>query len=463
VIRRSIAAAALALSACSLAPDYAPPPVVPAASFKESGDWKPATPQDTLPKGAWWQIYGDPTLDELEARLGESNQDLKIAFARLAQARAALDVARGATLPQVSAVAGSARARRSKEIANPVYPSDFSDHSVQLDVSYEIDLWGRVRNTVEAGKNRAEASTADLAAVDLSLRAELAADYFSLRGADAQQDVFDQAVESYDKALALTRSRYQGGAAAEIDVAQAEETLESARTLAADNRLARAQLEHAIAILVGEQASGFALAPQALAGIPPEIDPGLPSSLLERRPDVAAAERLVAAANADIGVARAAFYPVFSLTGVLGLEAASPANWIQAPASLWALGGSAALSLFDNGVRQALTDQARAVHQEAAASYRRTVLAADREVEDNLAALRLLERETRSQAAAVDAAGRALTQAQNRYKGGLSTYLEVVTRQNAALSAQLSAVGIRTRRMVASVLLVKALGGGWHG
>jgi len=458
----AVVLAGLGLSACSLAPDYQTPSTVSPPAFKENGEWKAATPLDALPKGVWWTVFGDPELDRLEARLTDANQDLKVAYARLAEARAAALALRGQTLPEVAAAAGSSRDRRSKNLTPATVPSDYSDHSLSLNVSYEIDLWGRVRNTVEAGENRAQASAGDLAAVDLSLRAELAADYFDLRGADAQQEVLDQAVDSYGKALALTRSRFQGGAAAEIDVDQAEETLETAKTQAGDNRLARAQLEHAIAILTGAEPSVFTLPARILTGEPPAIDPGLPSQLLERRPDVAAAERRVAAANAEIGVARAAFFPVFSLTGLIGLEAASPASWIEAPSTIWAMGGSSLLTLFDNGRRQALSDQARAAHDEAAAAYRGTVLQADREVEDNLAALRQLERNAGTQRAAVDAAGRALTQAQNRYKGGLSTYLEVVTRQNAALTAQLSAVGIWTRRMVASVLLVKAIGGGWQ-
>ena len=295
------------VAGCSMAPDYETPVMPAPAAFKEVGEWKQATPLDSLPKGAWWSVFADAKLDVLEARLGEANQDLKIAYARFLQARATADAVRGDSLPTVSASASSVRTQRSRTTASVQKPRDYSDHALSLNLSYEIDLWGRVRNAVEAGDERAEASAADLASVGLSLQAELAADYFDLRGADEQQVILDQTVDSYDKALTLTRSRYAGGVAAEIDVAQAEAQLETAKTQASENRLKRIQLEHAIAILIGEQPSSFGLATMPLAAVPPMIDPGLPSHLLERRPDVAAAERRVAAANADIGVARAAF------------------------------------------------------------------------------------------------------------------------------------------------------------
>jgi NodT family efflux transporter outer membrane factor (OMF) lipoprotein len=321
-----------------------------------------------------------------------------------------------------------------------------------------------VRNAVASAKATQQASAADLATLNLSIHAELAADYFTLRADDSQQVLLDKAVEDYTRSLQLTQNLYNGGGAALGDVAQAQAQLETARTQAADIRLQRAQSAHAIAVLVGENPSAYHAAPNPLPEelAPPSIDPGLPSSLLERRPDVAAAERRVAAANAQIGIARAAYFPVFSLAAAAGFDSTSSSNWLTAPSRLWSVGPAGVLTLFDAGRHRAQTAQAKALYDEQVADYRGTVLTAYQEVEDNLAALRQLQQESISEAAAVTATAKALQQAQYRYKAGLVTYLEVATTENAALQAQFSNVTIQLRRMNASVLLVKALGGGWR-
>ena len=315
-----------------------------------------------------------------------------------------------------------------------------------------------------AARASEQASAGDLAVLDLSVRAELATDYFTLRSLDTQQALLDRTVVDYADALKLTTNLYQGGAGVIADVHQAQAQLETARTQAEDTRLRRAQTEHAIAVLLGRPAPGFHIDPSPLAQDvePPPIDPGLPSTLLERRPDVSAAERRVAAANAQIGVARTAYFPVFTLSAVAGLESAASGSWIEAPSRMWALGPALLQTVFDGGLRQAQSDFARAAYDQQIAQYRSTVLAAYQEVEDALVALQRLANENTSEQAAVIATGGALQQAEYRYRGGAATYLEVVSTENAALAARLSAADIQLRRMNAAVLLVKALGGGWH-
>ena len=455
-----------ALTACSFAPVYKIPDSVPATSeYKESGDWKAAQPVDNQDRGAWWTIFQDPQLDTLETQVGDANQNLKAAFARLQQARAATRIARADLFPTLSAGSSATRTKTSAN-APTLFPGRiYNNFDLQADLSYELDVWGRVRNAVYSAKASQQASAADLATLDLSIHAELASDYFALRSEDAQQVLLDQTVVDYAQSLQLTQNLYNGGGAALADVAQAQAQLETARTQAADIRLQRAQSEHAIAVLLGENPSAFHVPPNPLplALMPPPIDPGLPSSLLERRPDVAAAERRVAAANAQIGVARAAYFPVFSLAAAGGLQSLQSSNWLQAPSRFWSLGPAAGvLTLFDAGRHRAQTAQAKAVYDEQVANYRTTVLTAYQEVEDNLAALRQLQQESVSEAAAVTATATALQQAQYRYKAGLVTYLEVATNENTALQAQISNVTIQQRRMYASVQLVKALGGGWQ-
>jgi NodT family efflux transporter outer membrane factor (OMF) lipoprotein len=456
-----------ALAACSFAPTYrTPDSPAPTAAYQEAGDWQQAGPLDDQARGAWWTLFQDPQLDALEAKVGDANQNLKAAFARLQEARAATRVARADLFPTLSVGSSVTRARAS--VNSPRYPTGeeptLNNFDLEADLSYEIDLWGRVRNTVNAAHANQQASAADLASVDLALHAELATDYYTLRSEDAQQVLLEKTVEDYATSLELTQRLYRGGAAAVADVDQAQAQLETARTQAADIILERAQTEHAIAVLVGENPSGFHLDSNPLPtdAAPPPIDAGLPSTLLERRPDVAAAERRVAAANAQIGVARAAYFPVFSLASAAGFDSTRGSTWLNAPSRLWSVGPQGVLTVFDAGRHRAQAAQAHAQYDEQLADYRDAVLTAYREVEDNLTALHRLEQESVSESAAVTATAKALQQAQYRYKAGLVTYLEVATTETTALQAQLSRVSILNRRMDASVLLVKALGGGWR-
>ena len=453
------------LAACSLAPHYERPETAnPPAEYQEAQGWKPATPQDTETRGPWWQVFEDTTLDGLESRVTDANQDLKAAFAQLQQARAQARMAQAAQFPSATADASVNRTKAS--VNSPTYdsrePAQYTDSIAGVTLSYEIDVFGRVRNTIAAARATEQATAGDVAALEVDLHAELADDYFALRGLDAQQQLLDHTVTDYQKALRLTEILYHGGMAANADVLQARAQFESAKTQAEDSRLRRAQFEHAIATLVGQQASNFKLPAQPLpATSPPSVAPGLPSQLLERRPDIAAAERRVAAANARIGVTRAAFFPVFSLAGAAGTESYSLANWMLAPSRYWSIGPQGVLTLLDGGSRRAQSAAAVAAYDEVVADYRGSVLTAFQEVEDSLAAQRQLERESQSQAAAIAAADGALAQANFRYKSGLVTYLEVVSTENAALAAHILAIGIQVRRLTACVLLIKALGGDW--
>jgi NodT family efflux transporter outer membrane factor (OMF) lipoprotein len=438
----------------------------PPPAYKEMAGWKIATPTDAVPRGAWWKMFQDQDLDALEDAAGASNQSLKAALARLEQARAQTRIARAAWLPALSVQASATRAQTSVYAPGytPGKPRTGDTFIAAADLSYEVDLFGRIRNTVAGARATEAASAGDVAALNLALHAELASDYFSLRGLDVQQELLDRTVADYQRALQLTQNLYHGGAAALADVQQAQTQLETARTQAEDTRLRRAQTEHAIAVLTGNEASSFTVPVRAGDTQFPALtpDPGLPSQLLERRPDVAAAERRVAAANAAVGVARAAYFPVFTLTGVAGAQSPSATHWISAPSEFWAVGPQALLTVFDAGVHAAQSAAAHAAYDEQVANYRGTVLIAYQDVEDNLAALRQLQRESVSQAAAVTAAQGALRQANLRYQGGIVTYLEVVTTENTALATQLAAVDIQVRRVNATVLLVKALGGDWQ-
>src|SRR6202522_1347635 len=455
------------LVACSLAPRYQRPDTEnPPATYKEAVGWKLATPSDTEPRGPWWAVLRDTALDALEAQVTDANQDLKAAFARLQEARAQTRIVGAGQFPGATADASATRARAS--LNSPSYtpgePPTYGDLIAGVSLSYEIDVFGRVRNTIAGARATEQATAGDVAALDLDLRADLADDYFTLRGLDGQQELLDRTVADYQRALSLTEILYRGGMAANADVLQARAQLESAKTEAEDSRLRRAQFEHAIATLVGQSASNFKLTPEPPQSTlePPPIALGLPSQLLERRPDVAAAERRVAAANARIGVTRAAFFPVFSLAGAAGTESYSLANWMLAPSRFWSIGPQGVLTLFDGGLRKAQSAAVVAAYDEQVANYRASVLTAFQEVEDNLAALRQLERENSSQTAAVAAAKGALDQANHRYRSGLVTYLEVVSTENAALAARITAINIDTRRLNASVLLIRALGGDWN-
>lgn len=447
------------VAACAVGPRYTKPGVEAPAAFKEGA--AQGVGATTLPR-AWWRAFGDPQLDALEAQIDVSNETLKGALAAFRQARALARYDRAGYLPMVTAGASASRARLSPHRPQSLSPpGPYDDFQIPIDVSYEPDVWGRVRRLVEAGRASAEASAADVGAVRLSLQAELAMDYFQLRTLDAEEGLLERTVNSYETALELTRVRYQGGIAPEVDLTQARTQLESTRSAAIDLREQRAQLEHAVALLVGKPAASFALAAAPLREAPPAIPVGLPSSLLERRPDLVAAERRVAAASAQIGVARAAYLPDIALTAEGGLESAALHTLLSPQSVLWSLGASLSETIFDGGRRRAISDEAVAAYDGAVASYREAALTAFAEVEDDLAALRVLSDESDTQAAAVTAAARSLALSQARYEGGVTTYLEVLTAQSAALANGRAAVEIEGRRLLASVLLAKALGGGW--
>jgi NodT family efflux transporter outer membrane factor (OMF) lipoprotein len=453
------------LSGCRVGPNYVQPTVPPPPlAFKETpSNWKQATPLDQLPKGKWWEIFGDQELNALEEKIAVSNQTLKVSYEQYMGARELVRQARAQMFPTLGVQSSGSRNQLSsnRPTFTTLSPGQYSDITLTGDISYEADLWGQVRRSVESARGNAQASAGDLENVSLSLHSDLAVDYFSLRGLDLQKQLLDATVIDFEKALQLTQVRYRGGVASDVDVAQAETQLETTRAQAIETGVARAQFEHAIAVLTGETASTFSIAAAPLNATPPEIPLGLPSELLERRPDIAAAERRVASANAQIGVAIAAYYPQVSLAAAGGFESAAIGTLIQGPSALWAVGGSAIETVIDGGRRRAVTQQARDNHAATVASYRENVLEAFQQVEDNLAALRLLEKELATQQVAVASARRSVDLSTTRYKRGITTYLEVLTAQSTALSNERTAADLMTRRMTASVQLIKALGGGW--
>jgi outer membrane protein, multidrug efflux system len=464
--RVAVLVAMLAPGACDLAPRYAPPATLVPASFGEQDGWAVAAPRDDVPKGPWWRVFDDARLDMLEDQVTAANQDFRAAIAQYDEARADAMTARAAYFPTLDFTGGASRSGLSHEAANVFNKTTFNSYSLGLDLQYEVDVWGRVRNAAKAGRAREAAGAGDLATVDLSLHAELATDYFMLRGDDAMQAILDQTVANYRHALALTQAQFDVGYAAQPDVSAATAQLEGLMTQAADNRLKRATLEHAIAILTGQPPAMFTLAANPLdAGaqdaVPPPIAPGLPIALLQRRPDIAAAERRVAAANADIGVARAAYFPAFNVNALMGVQAAMPNHLLVAPAQAWSFGPEALLNVFDGGRRAALNAHARAAYDQQVASYRQAVLDACRDVEDSLASLNRLAEEAATQRAAVVAAADATRRAGDLNTGGLASYYNVILARNIELSDRLSEVDIRVRRMTADVALIKALGGGW--
>jgi NodT family efflux transporter outer membrane factor (OMF) lipoprotein len=441
---------------------YVPPPVEPVGAYKENANWKPVAPQDTAVRGNWWEMFEDPQLDALEAQVSVSNETLKAVEAQFNQARALVRGSRAALFPQVVTSPSITRNQLSANRAFPSPPGSFNDIVLPVSASYEADVWGRIHNEIDATRTGAQASAADLESARLSVHADLAVDYFTLRGLDREQQLLEDAVDAYGRALELTQNRFRGGIVSQADVALAETQLETTRAEAVDISTERAVLEHAIAVLIGRPASAFSMPTAPLTAEPPGIPVGVPTELLERRPDIAAAERRVASANAQVGVATAAYYPLLTLSGSVGFESSSFGNLLTSASNFWALGPAAVATLFDAGRRHAQADQARAQYTESTALYQESVLSAFREVEDQLSTLRILEEEAGIQARAVDAAERSLTLATNRYRGGVSSYLEVITAQSAALNNERAAAGILIRRMVASVLLLKALGGGWH-
>jgi NodT family efflux transporter outer membrane factor (OMF) lipoprotein len=464
MVRPGCALVAAAVLAGCAAPAYKVPQVATALpqTYKEVGPWTPAAPADTAPRGDWWTAFGDPRLNELEAQLEAGNPDLAQALARYDQARALYAQARADLFPQVGADASVGRLQASAATEPDGRPRRADSAVVGGQVSYELDLWGRVRNEVAAGRADAAASAGDLAATRLALQAQLADSYLSLRSLDAQARVLDQAVDSYRKAAGLTELRHAGGAASGLDVGQAQTQLRSAQAARTEVGAQRALIEHAIASLVGTPASSFALPADAdLPPLPP-TPVSAPSVLLQRRPDVAAAERRTFAANRRIGVARSAVFPAVALGASGGYQISS---WSQqllaAPNAFWSLGPELALSLFDGGRRRAGVQAAGAAFDEASAAYRSTVLTAFQEVEDNLALLNRIAEETRQEQAALDAARRTEDISLSLYRQGAGTYLDVVSAQAAALQAERAVIVLQARRLQASVDLVRALGGGW--
>ncbi|MGC9292474.1 MAG: efflux transporter outer membrane subunit [Acidobacteriaceae bacterium] len=453
----------LLLAGCMVGPNYKRPSAPSAPEFKEAAGWRPAQPADQQVRGKWWEAYSDAELNGYEEKVEVANQDLKVAVSQFTQARALIQYNRANLFPFLGGGVAATRQRGSENRATYFsgIHNQYNDFSLPLDVSWEPDFWGRVRRSVAQARANAQASAADVQNVRLALQAELAVDYFSLRGLDAEKQILDQTVTSFEKSLQLTEQRFHEGLNSQLDVAQARTLLETTRAQDQDVGVARAQYEHAIAVLVGEPASSFTIAPRTISTMPPAVPVGLPSQLLERRPDIAVAERTMAAANEQIGIARSAYYPTFSLTGMGGFESGRPGNWLSGPSSFWAAGLSASDLIFDWGQRHAVNVQAQAAYDGTVASYRQTVLTAYQEVEDNLAALRILQQETQTQHDAVVAAQKQEEIAMQRYKGGIDNYLDVITAQSIALSNELVASQIWMRRMTASVLLIKALGGGW--
>jgi len=452
-------AACLSLGACStLGPTHERPSVaVPDAYKNVAGVWKPAQPGDRLPRGKWWQIYQDPQLDALAERVASGNQTIRQAEARYRQAQALMRQAQAGRSPFLS---GGASASRVHSGAT----SGGARGSYELDVgaSWEPDFWGRVRRAIDAGEAQAQAAAADLESVRLAATTALVQNYLAVRVLDTQARLLDETVSSYARFLKLTQNRYNAGVVGKSDVVQAEAQLKSTQAQRVELGVQRAQLEHAVAVLVGETPAAVALAPAPLVASLPQIPVGLPSELLLRRPDIASAERNVAAANARIGVAQSALYPSVTLSAGAGLRSATLPDLLRAPNLFWALGAAAGQVLFDGGARQAVVDQARAAHEAEVAFYRQTVLTSFQEVEDNLAALRILEEEATLLAAAVAAARQSVQLSENRYKAGTANFLEVITVRAIALANERTAVALLGRRFAASVQLVRALGGGWE-
>jgi len=453
------------LGACSLAPAYKPPATEEVASYKEAGDWLPAQPEDAGSRAPWWGVFGDPTLSDLEKQLNAANPDLEAAMARFQQARAIARQELSNEFPTLGLGASATRSRSSATGPLSSYvghvPVTGNDFLASLNLNWEIDLFGRLRNTANAARARAQSTEADAAAVALSLQAELATDYFSLRGDDTTIVLLEDTIKVYDRAYDLTKNRYQEGISAATDVDQADTQRQNARAQLAGVRRDRAQREHAIAVLLGVLPSTFTLAPAQLAGSVPAVGPGLPSTLLQRRPDVARAERAMAAANAQIGVARAAWFPIFTLTGEAGYQSIIGSQWFKAPSRIWSVGPSATVPLLDFGARSAVNQQARAAYEEAVDNYRKTTLTAYQEVEDSLAALHHLADEVAADEAAAKSAQSAANHSDKRYDAGVADYVEVTTTHTAALQEERDAISARVSQLNAAVALVRATGGGW--
>jgi NodT family efflux transporter outer membrane factor (OMF) lipoprotein len=462
----------LLFKGCDKAPKYAKPSVptppsykeITPENFKESDNWKFAHPKDDAIRGKWWEMFNDPQLNALEEQVNISNQNIALADANFRAARAVVKESRSQYFPTVTTSPSIIKSKQSAATSSSNFASGrlFTQYSLPFDASWEPDFWGRIRNTVRVSAYEAQATAGDLQNVRLTIEAELAFDYYQLRALDSQKALLDSTVLAFQKQLDLTHTLFDAGIDSDEDVALAETLLETTQAQATDILILRAQLEHAIAMLTGQPASTFSLPFAPMKATPPSIPLGVPSQLLERRPDIAAAERRAAEANAQIGVTKAAFFPALTLSGTAGLESISIATWFTWPARFFSVGPTLAQTLFDKGRRSAVTEQARALYDGTVANYRLSVLTAFQEVEDNLAALRILSRELEQQNAAVASAQRTLSLANDRYKSGIDSYLNVITAETALLTNQRTAMTLQMDQMTASVQLIKALGGGWN-
>jgi len=470
----SAAATLMLLSAsCVVGPKYARPssPASPnykeavPASYKEMTGWKTGQPRDSVTRGKWWEIFGDADLNALEEQIDVNSQTIAQAEANYRGARAAVRVARAGLFPTLTtgpAVTGTQSSANSSAASTGFKPSPFAIAQIPFDASWDADIWGRIRRMVEGSIETAQATAGDLETMRLSLQSELALDWFQMHGLDSQKKLLDDTVTAYQKALDLTVNRYNQGVASQIDVVQARTQLEQTRAQSTDTEVQRNTYEHAIAIIIGKPPSALTIPFKVMNTPPPPVPVGIPSQLLERRPDIAANERRVAAANAQIGVAQAAFYPDITLSAAGGLEGTSIVNLFTWPSRFWSLGPTVSYTLIDFGKRQGTLEQAQASYDASVAVYRQNVLTAFQNVEDNLSTLRVLEEESKQQAAAVTAAERSLELAINQYQGGITAYLQVITAQAIALSNEETAVQLLTRRMVACVSLIQAIGGDFN-
>ncbi len=454
------------LAGCTVGPKYQTPTVQTPVAYKETKDWKVASPQDAAAREKWWEIYNDPQLNTLEDQVNVSNQTIAAAAASFLEARALVKEARSQYFPTVSTAPVITNERqnvfRTSTASTSTSNPSFTNYSLPIDASWEPDLWGRVRNTVRGNVAGAQASAADLQNTKLSIQAELAVDYFQLQGQDALIKLLDETVAAYQESLRLNRVLFSTGIGSDENVAQAETQLESTQALDTGLGILRAQYEHAIALLVGQPASTFSIPVGPFRSPPPDIPLGVPSQLLERRPDIAAAERSVAQANAQIGVATAAFYPNITLSASGGLESTVISSLFSWSSRVWSVGPSLTETIFDAGLRRATVQQFQAAHDATVANYRNTVLTAFQQVEDNISELRILSVQLGQQDTAVNAANRNLQLATDRYRLGIDPYLNVITAQTTLLSNQQTALNLRIQQMTTSVQLIKALGGGWN-
>jgi NodT family efflux transporter outer membrane factor (OMF) lipoprotein len=460
--RTFVAAVALLAASCAVGPKYTKPIAPTPPAYKETGEgpWKTAQPSDDLARGKWWERFDDPQLNALEEKVSISNQNVAAAIANLQAARAMIREARAQYVPTLTANPAITNSRISTAFGQTI-GANFNTFSAPLEASWEPDLFGRVRNTVKSSTFAAQASAADLENVRLSAQADLAADYYELRGQDALRQLLDSTGIAYREALELNVALYRAGLGNDEAVAQAEAQLKVTEAQQTNLGVLRAQYEHAIAVLDGEPPSTFSISREAPKSVVPAIPPGVPSELLERRPDIAAAERAVAQANAQIGIARSAFFPAVTLGATVGLQSLTVGNWLTWPARVWSVGPSLAEPLFDAGLRKATVQQYQAAYDQTVANYRQTVLTAFEQVEDNLAALRILAQAVEQQNSAIESAQRNLEEAEVRYRTGLDPYLNVIAAQAILLNDQQAGLGFREQQLVASVQLMKALGGGW--